>query len=530
MLTPKRRGQISVEALIIVGVLVIGGVIFGAVYFNQLNEQAKKGSELSGLTDTFLDDFGNNDTPPTPSCNNNGVCEPPLENENNCSDCTPPPDGCDEDGFCEPGEDPETCSDCQNPVFSDFNLTLDKPLGPSPVNAKFSLKAQIKSGYPSVEIYDITLMKFNPISYSWSNSKKCKIGGVEPGAEGIYNIVFLMKIEDVLSQIHGKIIDGISCSEEGEYRFSAMARPKSHITITASSNQLTKIITPVGPGTSFSVLISSPVDGKYYFTTDKIDFIAKTSPELSPGETDSCVWYVNGEIKIPLTGQTNSCSLSQVSLSDTSIFSEGLNKITVYAQRSTTTGKLREADASVEIYILKPINPGVLYLSTPRNVLVGEDFIVKVYGTDEKQVTASRSIDNFTFTGNKCAVISNPTCASTRVNGTIIYYCDYPAVCSYPAYSQTGAHLPVEITANLSGTSESAKFYSEYDLLSYSGNCNTTGTEYGILNLCIYSTGGSKFNSNYWLDNGYGLLKLYVDSPKSEVSNSYGTFVAYVSE
>jgi hypothetical protein len=82
----------------------------------------------------------------------------------------------------------------------------------------------------------------------------------------------------------------------------------------------------------------------------------------------------------------------------------------------------------------------------------------------------------------------------------------------------------------MTGTTETAKFYSEYDLLPYSGNCNLAGTEYGILNLCAYSAGNSNFNSNYWLDNGYGLLKLYVDSPKNEVNNNYGTFVAYISE
>jgi hypothetical protein len=364
-----------------------------------------------------------------------------------------------------------------------------------------------------------------------------------------------MTIEAVSLKNHGKIIDEISCSEEGEYQFSAKARPKSDTTITVSSNILSKIITsaPVGcgnpaicesgetcatctecctiPGTSFGVLISSPTDQKYYNNTDNINFIAITAPELKPGETDSCVWYVNEKIEIPLTGQQNSCSLSQVSLSDTSVFSEGLNKITVYAQRSTTAGKKLEANASVGIYILKPINPGTLYLLTPRNLLVGENFNLMVYGTTYRSVNAPRNINNFTFTGNKCAVTSStPTCGTTTVNGTDVYYCDYPAICSQPAYSQTGVHFPVEITASMTGTTETAKFYSEYDLLSYSGNCNTTGTEYGVLSLCAYSTGNINYNSNYWVNNSYGLLKIYVDSPKNEVNNSYGNLVAYISE
>ena len=51
MLTSKKKGQISIEALIIVGVLVIGGVIFASVYLGQIANQTKKSSDLSGITD-----------------------------------------------------------------------------------------------------------------------------------------------------------------------------------------------------------------------------------------------------------------------------------------------------------------------------------------------------------------------------------------------------------------------------------------------------------------------------------------------
>ncbi|HOW29837.1 MAG TPA: hypothetical protein PK685_04175 [archaeon] len=560
MLTSKKKGQISVEALIIVGVLVIGGIIFASVFLGNINNQTKKANELSGITDDFMNDLEGWNTPgpgPGPGGSNcgNHVCENPPENQSNCSDCEIPSDGCNDNGYCEPelGETAANCDDCQSPTFSNFVISKYAPTGDSPVNSKFSLKAEITSSYPSVEIYDIKLTKFDPISYSWSNSNKCAIKGTAPDAgTGIYPGTLLMTIEDVSLKNHGKIIDEISCSEEGEYRFSALARPKGVTGVPSLSDDEAKIITsaPVGcgnpaicesgetcatctecctiPGTSFGVLISSPTDQKYYNNTDNINFIAITAPELKPGETDSCVWYVNEKIEIPLTGQQNSCSLSQVSLSDTSVFSEGLNKITVYAQRSTTAGKKLEANASVGIYILKPINPGTLYLLTPRNLLVGENFNLMVYGTNQGSVNAPRNINNFTFTGNKCVVTSStPTCGTTTVNGTDVYYCDYPAICSQPAYSQTGVHNPTEITASMTGTTETAKFYSEYDLWFDFGNCSVTATSYGKMHACLSSSSGMGYNSDYW-NNSSGLLKANVDVSFNMTKNINGTLKVYV--
>lgn len=561
MLTSKKKGQISVEALIIVGVLVIGGVIFAAVFLGNISNQTNKANELSGITDDFMNDLDGWNTPGsgtgtgiTITCILDGVCQDPPENQSNCSDCVIPPSNCNNNGYCEAslGETVVTCPyDCTSPTFSNFIISKYVPAGDSAVNSKFSLKAEITSSYPSVEIYDIKLEKKD--SGFWSNSNKCTIKGTAPDAgTGIYPDTLLMTIDNVSLKNHGKIIDEISCSEEGEYRFSAMARPKGVTGVPSLSDDEAKIITsaPAGcgnpaicesgetcatctecctiPGTSFGVLIFSPTDQKYYNTTDNINFIAKIAPELEPGETDSCVWYVNEKIEIPLTGQPNSCSLSQVSLSDASVFSEGLNKITVYAQRSTTAGKKLEANASVGIYILKPINPGTLYLLTPRNLLVGENFNLMVYGTNQGSVTAPRNINNFTFTGNKCAVTSStPTCGTTTVNGTDVYYCDYPAICSQPAYSQTGVHNPTEITASMTGTTETAKFYSEYDLWFDFGNCSVIATSYGKMHACLSSSSGMGYNSDYW-NNSSGLLKANVDVSFNMTKNINGTLKVYV--
>lgn len=565
MINSKKKAQISIEALIIVGVLVIGGVIFASVYLNNLGVHTKRSSELSGLTDGFMNDLEGWNTPGTPNtptvnCIIDEVCQDPPENASNCpGDCEIPTDGCNENGFCEAslGETAANCSDCVAPVFSNFTISKFVPAGDSAINSKFSLKAQINSSYPSVEIYDIMLKKYDDSIMEYVISKKCTIKGVAPDtATGIYPGTLLMTIEDVSLKNQGKIIDEITCSEEGEYRFSANARPKNVAGIPPLSAQVSKIITPapIGCGNTaicesgetcptcpecctvlgdiFSVKIAVPENQKYFFREDRTDFIAVLNPEKKAGETDSCVWYVNESKEIPIGSQPDSCRLEGISLNDTSLFAEGLNTITVYAQRSTlAAGKKLEANAKIEINILKPINPGILYLSAPRNLIVGESFNLKVYGITEGQVNATRNISNFTFTGNKCAITSaTPVCGSTTVNSTNVYYCDYPAVCSSASYAQTSPYDPSEVVASLQGTSETARFYSEYDLLFDSGNCNKTGTSYGILNVCAHSTGNLNFNSNYWVDNSFGLLKLYVDSPRSEVSNNYGILKAYISE
>jgi len=563
MLTPKKRGQISVEALVIVGVLVVGGVIFGAVYFNQLNEQAKKGSELSGLTDTFLDDFGYNgppststcnhngvcnsgenssncpdDCPPSPNnCNYNGVCEPPLENENNCSDCTYPPDDCDDDGFCEDGENTDTCDDCLDATFTNFNLTLDNPPDSSPVNIRFSLKAQIKSGYPSVEIYNIRLMKFDPISYSWSNSKKCTINEVAPDAGGTYNMILSMEIENTPSQIHSKIIDGISCSEEGEYRFSAMARPKEISGVPSLSADVTKIITPASTGCgdptvcdvvagetcptcpecciptppSFSILITSPTEWQSFFNDQTIQLTAEDSNASNSGSL-ICEWYI-GDTYVPANKY---CNFSY----DLRSIDPGEYKVTVSASKEVNGITLTSTDAR-NIMIFKHDNTA--YLASPGMQYVGKEFNIIVSSSNQNAVSAVAP-GNITFTGTTCSIASDRVSqVEEDINGTAVYYKLFPTTCTEANY--TAQDTLGEVNAVLGG--ESTPFYVGYDTSLNFGACSVWASTYGQLTSCVLQTSGGGYNSDYW-NNSYGLLKVTVDVSSGETTSDYGTLTVYV--
>lgn len=554
MINSKKKAQISIEALIIVGVLVIGGVIFASVYLNNLGVHTKRSSELSGLTDGFMNDLsGWNDTPGTPGTGSTPTCSDSIQNQGEIGiDCGGPCPACMTPGTCnngiqdglETGTDcGGTCPPCATPGEFIISLVLN-PASSSPKNIDFKIHVlmtnatgQPKEVLKSIEITD---------DYTTLPTTKCSFNGTNASSFNNLNIPFNGVREMVLS---------FSCKDDGNYSFAIEAgilgdtTPEyndtqnvvKEIKSTAIGCAVSGVCGPTDTcptcpecctvlGDIFSVKIAVPENQKYFFREDRTDFIAVLNPEKKAGETDSCVWYVNESKEIPIGSQPDSCRLEGISLNDTSLFAEGLNTITVYAQRSTlAAGKKLEANAKIEINILKPINPEILYLSAPRNLIVGESFNLKVYGITEGQVNATRNISNFTFTGNKCAITSaTPVCGSTTVNSTNVYYCDYPAVCSSASYAQTSPYDPSEVVASLQGTSETARFYSEYDLLFYSGNCSVTATSYGKMNTCVSSINGMGHNVDYWTDPSYGLLKTSINVSSSIIENNYGILKIYI--
>jgi hypothetical protein len=363
------------------------------------------------------------------------------------------------------------------------------------------------------------------------SSDKCAIKGVAPDtATGIYPGTLLMTIEDVSLKNQGKIIDEIICSEEGTYRFSATARPVDNTTMTlVNSPILEKIITAeeLPPVADFAVKITNPIKDNYYFQNESIDFIGViTSRSLLTTSEYSCVWFVNDKTKIDGSGQVNSCELSNISLST---FPIGDVTISVYAQREGADGKLVYASDKLDITILKPVNPNTLYLATPSSVFVGDNFNVKIYGTNESQVNGPKQPSNFVFSGNLCAVKSVPaTCGLETVSSSTIYYCNYTASCSAGNYDQTGVHNLLPVNISLTGNSESTNFLVGYNLLFDSGNCKVTGTNYGLLESCVSLMNGQAYNENYWESSNYGLLKVYTNVSSEDTTTDYGVLTVYV--
>ncbi|MDD3178504.1 MAG: hypothetical protein PHR26_03210 [Candidatus ainarchaeum sp.] len=75
----KLKGQVSIEVLAILGVLIIGAVLLGVFYLNTIYDKMDEGTDIGSLTDGF--DFGFDDEPGTPggpvvpTCDNDGVRE-----------------------------------------------------------------------------------------------------------------------------------------------------------------------------------------------------------------------------------------------------------------------------------------------------------------------------------------------------------------------------------------------------------------------------------------------------------------------
>jgi len=70
MCDKKEKGQISIEVLLILSVLIIGSVLVGTFYFSQIRSKSNSGDEFSGLMDNFMSELN----PNSAHCGNS-VCE-----------------------------------------------------------------------------------------------------------------------------------------------------------------------------------------------------------------------------------------------------------------------------------------------------------------------------------------------------------------------------------------------------------------------------------------------------------------------
>jgi hypothetical protein len=502
MFKSKKKAQISIEALILVGIIVLGATIFASMYLNRIARGISDSTNLdSGLSDLFYDSYGSGTDSsclggyPLHCCN--GI----IDADETDVDCG------------------GSCAACLPDTFI-ITLTLD-PLGSSPINQTFRVNVNLTNttGQSGAKISDVIIK--DDLDDVTSN---CTLSGYTTPTSGSYTNL------DISFTNNLKTLN-FTCSAEGTYNISVDAGIPN--TTYLDSKATEKIITSE-PSSAYSVKIIEPAEGAYLAMEKQVNFRASITPTPLAGENDSCVWFVNDELLTPLMPASNSCSLENIMLSEPT-FKKGENEIVVYATRRVGGVMTNNAKASVLIKIIDMPNPGELILFAPRSVFVGDNFNLKIYGLDYGQVTAGRSYSDFSFTANKCRVTSSfPVCGSTAIIegaiSTTIYFCDYTAVCSRPSYAQTSPHDPTEVTASLSGSTPAA-FFSIYDLAYYSGNCNTSATEYGILQSCVAPfSGGLGYNDDYWSDSSYGLLKSHTDDSVNDgTTNIYGTLIGYIS-
>lgn len=538
MVASKTKGQISIEALIIVGVLVIGGVIFASVYLNNLGVHTKRSSELSGLTDGFMNDLsGWNDTPGTPGTGSTPTCSDGTQNQGEIGiDCGGPCPACMTPSTCNNGfqDGLETGTDCGGtcppcPIPGEFIISLIlNPASSSPKNIDFKIHVLMTNttGQPKEVLKSITI-KNNATQMA---TDKCSFNGVNASSFNNLNIPFNGVREMVLS---------FSCKEDGNYSFAIEAgilgdtTPEyndtqnvvKEIKSTAIGCAVSGVCGPtdtcptcpeccLNPTPKFSIFIISPTEGQAYFNNQSIQLTAQDADTLSRTGV-ICEWYI-GEKYIPAS---KSCDYSF----NLSTIDPGTTKVTVYATKEVNGVTLSSKDEkNIKIY---KYDPTAIYLSSPGIQYVGKEFNLKVSSQNQSSVSGV-SNTNISFSGTNCIIDSGRVSGvlTEEVGTTMVYYKTFPTTCLQASYSAPETLNPVN--AIFSGVS--TPFYVGYDLSLNFIACSEGGSNYGQLTSCVLSTAGGNYNSDYWNSSSYGLLKVTVDVASGETTNSYGTLTVYV--
>lgn len=543
MLKAYKKTQISIEALLILSILIIGAVVAGYFYFGNIRTQTGQSDELSSLTDSFLNQFGNDVNPNNPIyCNYNNSCEPNLgetaencrdcditticdhdnicesqqfENSDNCDDCLIIGEiNCDYDTFCEPilGETVENCRDCseENLIFGDFRLTLFNPDGDSEVDSSFSLEATVNSNYGNIEIFAIQLNKKNS-SGNWEFSDKCKIDGIAPEENGYPLNPIPMDI-DTDNSTHKKVISDIICSEEGEYKFIVSIRPNSFPSTTLNASVIKNITSQTQTNYSLLLKILSPESGAVYRNNESIELSSEyqVSPQVF-NVSISCVWTDSkGNILSEI------CGGDLINASDLEV---GSHEIQLFVTANLGDDlKPLLGNTKTNIHVIPQILLDQLYLSVPNKTYVNDIFNIRIYSTNSNIVNQITTNDLFTFNPNVCSILDQVnTTENITSNNQSIYYKDFPATCNLPVYDNCPDTLgPITVETN----NATAEFKSELDLRPNGATCTTSSANnFGILNICIFEDSGLNFSDFCTNLQNTGILKLNINIAENSVSD-----------
>lgn len=260
------KGQISVEVLTIVGILVIGGIIFGVFYLSQINRSIDDADQL----DTSIgDQFGEVLTPvgmgnilPTCSDNIQNGLEQGVDCGGPCPSCVISGDDCG-DGYCDVlGGECDTCpQDCTidqcSTVPKPFEITLE-PLQATGIVGQDYLGPEtnlIMNNSTSVDL-SLTVKKSNGIG-GYSPTDECTYDG-QPTNNGFIEIM-----NDITSDSLFK--KNINCSQEDTYYFSFKGVDENSSEVfetfefTIASN--TNPPWGVGPSNNYSLCSTSALSG-----------------------------------------------------------------------------------------------------------------------------------------------------------------------------------------------------------------------------------------------------------------------------
>lgn len=507
MYDKKEKGQISIEVLLILSVLIIGSVLVGTFYFSQIRSKSNSGDEFSELMDNFMGELN----PNIAHCGN-GACEIELGEDNgNCStDCY-----CG-DGFCIPGFEqpgdsdtsPECMSDCDEDAafkFEDLTLTLI-PDSSTKIDNNFKIKVSVTSTYAIASIGKLKVEKNAGGEYLPSNS--CSFGGVYNSEFNSIDFLYPSTVADIIEQTFG-----FSCKDPGAYKFIfSEINPKGDNSFNLSG-KIEKTITVEDVEDDFIINITSPEEGDSFFVGSSIQLNAEYMGLDTEEESLSCSWYI-GEKQIDTDSKCN------FNYTYPEALGFGEKKIVVYATKHGADKDLYHgADKdlystdSVTINIYKNTDSLLLSLDS-QNQYVDQEFYIKAFSTDKDKIDLiDSSKPNITFNGAECDITSSDVLEGTDdVGGVKIYYKKIPVNCltgNYVTQTELG-----NVSAELGGSK--VIFFVSHNLTMGFANCNLFGSVHTTMNVCAFPKGGFSYNSDYW-NNAYdGFLTVSVNLPNTE--------------
>ncbi len=547
MVASKTKGQISIEALIIVGVLVIGGVIFASVFLSNISNQTNKANELSGITDDFMNDLegwntgtgtGTNPNNPTPTCGDY-TCQAAIGE--NCNSCLIDCGGCLGDGCDMPSDcGLNNCPPCEVDDELVSRLVLF-PNTSTPINTAFSVISLIVNDTSKTDamVKEITIKKDNVLT------DKCSFSGQNYSShyENL-EIPYNSKNELNLS---------FSCREPGVYSITIKSGIKeSALEIDNDEKTIDKTITPAaipvcGDGTcngtetcsscsgdcglcpinpTFYIVIENPAENSNYFIQNDIQLSAI---EVNPNAAGivSCEWFMDDiNLMNDLTDLGNNGCSGKLNVQGLDFSNEfGRHDVMVSAKKILTDGT--ELRKTYFTFINLYDNSAIFLAIDGLNQIVQKPFDLMAVSSNESSLSSvnSTSIDFGANLAN-CSITATKSVISEIIEGgSTVYIKKFNTVCNNPRYSPTTQNLE-SVSAELSNSNE-INFSVGYDLSLNLLSCDKGVSTYGTLNACVLSNTGANYNLDYY-QNNYGLLKVSVNTAEGSIINNYGELKIYI--
>lgn len=542
----NKKAQISLEIIIVLGILVLGALFFGISYLGQIERRTSDIGDLDGIFDDWEGfDYPGIDYPNIPPEIEDtevwhffttvvGVSNPsPYYYENEYISFN-----LEATAGAERRESPKSATPYPN---FDSNTFIENLLGYSGLSKLNKIR---------IQKYNFAIDNFIDISYEYPNNDCTIAEGYEIIEEhnefGVLidtyyaptsdNRIYINILDELDQQKYTKHLERILKCNQGTYQITfetefddSKLSQKNYFKET-SENPTALNYYDAWPGSNIfqnstayefevipsavdlSIEITQPTEPANFFETDIIQLQA-----VSNKPNVFCDWFISE--KSIETGRNCNYILN---LQDFEI-NPGVYDLTVYAVENTLVEGMQQKQIfdSIKITIYKN-DP--LFLLNPGMQYVGEEFNITVAGTNQSQISGVTT-SQINFENTICSFDGGFRSIEQKIiNDTTIYSKSISTTCKKANYSAPETLSSVKVKLN---TIEE-EFFVGYDLSMSFASCNDFTTNYGTLKSCILKSLDGRYNNDYW-ENDYGLIKVKIgDFGENKVSNDYGELIVYI--